>query len=115
MVMGNNMGMYRTMCPNPPMGMNSPMIHSPNAHQMNNSMMMNGPMNSPRMNHMGPGQGPGHGPPPHMLPSPNGPGGPGVPMGPNMNMTGMNFFIFTNVNECSNSFLWPCYFDTNEK
>lgn len=79
MVMGNNMGMYRPMCPNPSMGMNSPMMHSPNAHQMNNSMMMNGP----RMAHMGPG--PGHGPP-HMMPSPNGPGG-GGPMGPNMSMT----------------------------
>ncbi|XP_056640962.1 protein pygopus-like [Diorhabda carinulata] len=78
MVMANNMGMYRPMCPNPSMGMNSPIMHSPNAHQMNNSMMMNGP----RMNHMGPSHGP-----PHMMPSPNGPGG-GGPMGPNMNMTG---------------------------
>nr|XP_023018242.1 protein pygopus-like [Leptinotarsa decemlineata] len=82
MVMGNAMGMYRSMCPNPPMGMGSPLMHSPNAHQMNNSMMMNGP----RMAHMGPGPGQGHGPP-HMMSSPNGPG-PGGPMGPNMNMTG---------------------------
>lgn len=90
MVMGNNMGMYRSMCPNPSMSMNSPMMHSPSAHQMNNPMMMNGPMNSPRMNHMAPGPGPGHGhgPPPHMMNSPNGPGGPGGPMGSSMNMTG---------------------------
>lgn len=82
MVMGNSMGMYRSMCPNPSMGMNSPMMHSPNAHQMNNAMMMNGP----RMSHMGPG--PGHGPPPHMMSSPNGPGGQGGPLGPNMNLAG---------------------------
>ncbi|CAH1165804.1 unnamed protein product [Phyllotreta striolata] len=68
MVMGGGpgMGMYRPMCPpNGPPSM--AMMHSPNAHQMNSSMMMNGP---PRM---------GHGPPPHMMNSPN---------GPNMNMTG---------------------------
>ncbi|KAJ8957896.1 hypothetical protein NQ318_001892 [Aromia moschata] len=70
MVMGNSMGMYRPMCPNPQMGMGAPMMHSPNAHQMSGPMMMNGP----RMNHMGPGPGSGHGPPPHMIHSPNGPG-----------------------------------------
>lgn len=79
----NNMNMCRPMGPG--MGMGSPMMHSPNAHQnpmMNNPMMMNGP----RMNHMGgpgpggpggPGPGPhgghGHGPPQHMMVSPNGP------------------------------------------
>lgn len=98
MVMGNNMGMYRPMCPNPSMGMGSPMMHSPNAHQMNSPIMMNGP----RMNHMGPGPGPGHGPP-HMMPSPNGPG-PGGPMGPNMNMTGGLELFFTHSSALNENF-----------
>lgn len=69
------------------------MMHSPNAHQMNNPMMLNGPMNGPRTNHMAPGTG--HGPPPHMMASPNGPGG---PMGPNMNMTGKIVILFEAFN-----------------
>ncbi|XP_044765562.1 protein pygopus-like [Coccinella septempunctata] len=60
----NAMGMCRPMGPG--MGMNSPMMHSPNAHHgmMNNQVMMNNPrMNGPMGNHMGP----------HMMHSPNGP------------------------------------------